>query len=122
MRSFLAAIAAVFIVLAGAYPGAWGVTYSRRECYRLFELVGIMKTGGPLGGQIAGFNYQRNPAWAHSVAIFASVSLVFGPILLGAGVAHRAITGRARETRCGVCGGVLRGLREARCPHCGCLL
>lgn len=105
-------------MVALAYPCYWAGLYGRREAYKLFERVGIMTPGGPLGGQILGHNYQRNPEWAHVVAIGATGTLAFSPSLLAAIGVHRALTRGSRRTRCGRCGAVLEKLASAQCPAC----
>lgn len=114
----LAIAVSLGVMVALAYPCYWAGLYGRREAYKLFERVGIMTPGGALGGQILGHNYQRNPEWAHVVAIGATGTLAFSPSLLAAIGVHRALTRGSRRTRCGRCGAVLEQLASAQCPAC----
>ncbi len=104
---------------AAAVPLSWARLFVVREGYRLAEFVGVMDAGGSLGGQVMGFNYQRDPSWVHGAVWFAATLVVFGPAV--AAVLALATPGgvRGRQTLCGRCGGVLRGLTEPKCPHCG---
>ena len=114
----LAIAVSLGVMVALAYPCHRAGLYGRREAYKLFERVGIMTPGGALGGQILGHNYQRNPEWAHVVAIGATGTLAFSPSLLAAIGVHRALTRGSRRTRCGRCGAVLEKLASAQCPAC----
>lgn len=90
-----------------------------REGYRLSEFVGLMDSGGSLGGQILGFNYQREPVWVHWAVWLVATLVVVGPAVVVALAIATPGAVRARHTLCGKCGGVLRGLTEPRCPRCG---
>ena len=107
----------LFAVLCG--PASIARLYVVRETYRLAELLGVMDPQGALGGQIMGFNYQREPAWAHWATWCIGTLVAFGPVVLVTlGAATAGVIG-TRHTLCGGCGSVLRGLAEPRCPRCG---
>jgi hypothetical protein len=92
---------------------------ARREVYRAAEFAGLMNPTGPLGGQIKGFNYQRNPAWVHLVASVLGAAAGFGPVLVATLLLyHRIAYGPFAATLCGRCGATLRNLAEPRCPRC----
>lgn len=117
---FIAGILAFFVVvLALEYPSRWGYFYGLRGCYQGAEAVGIMDPKGNLGGQVMGFNYQREPAWVHPAAAVVSATVAFAPAVLVGVIVMRWVAGTARTTRCGACNSVLRGLKEAKCPSCG---
>ena len=106
---------AVFFALA--WPSWIGALNCQKWCYQAFEQVGIMHRGGPLGGQVVGFSFQRSPGWAHWAAVFISTLVAFLPALSLAALTQARIM--PRGTWCGACGGLLKGLREPRCPWCG---
>lgn len=110
--------AAVAIYAALAYPGARVQMLCVREGYRLSELVGIMDPGGALGGQILGFNYQREPGWVHRVLWTLGAAAGYGPGLVAALGAATPGVWRG-VTMCGRCGRWVRGVSGGRCPHCG---
>jgi hypothetical protein len=93
----------------------------QREIYRAAEALGIMQAGGPLAGQIKGFNYLRSPEWMHPLSQFLGAAIGYGPALIVALLCfHRLAFGRfnLRATLCGNCGSALHQLREPRCPTC----
>ena len=77
LRGLLGLVAAACVMGVLAWPSFRASLVVRRECYRAAELVGIMNPSGDLGGQVAGFNYQRHPAWVHPVAEFIAGSIAF---------------------------------------------
>lgn len=110
------AAGAVFAALA--YPSNLLHLYAMRECYRFSELVGLMDSGGSLGGQIMGFNFQREPAWVHAPLRGVAASVGFAPALaLSLAISSRLALGRA-PTLCGRCGRELRDLERPECPSC----
>lgn len=113
----LAAGLGIFVALC--YPCAVARLYAVREGFRLAEWVGLMDPTGALGGQVMGFNYQREPVWVHWVVWMVATLLVFGPVVVGVLAVATPGAVRARATLCGRCGSVLRGLAEPRCPRCG---
>jgi len=114
------------LVLAAALCGATthpvqtAAHYLLRETYRLCEAVGIMRAGGPLGGQVVGFNYQRRPEWVHPVARSATHAVAMTPALVFALlIYHRAAFGRLglEQTLCGACGRARRADGPCPCGH-----
>lgn len=106
----------VFVTLC--YPASTLRLYAVREGYRLAESVGLMDPAGLLGGQVMGFNFQREPVWAHWLVWIVATVLVFGPLVV-VGLALATPGGvRARVTLCGRCGRTLHDLAEPCCPHC----
>lgn len=112
------ALAAVYFG-AVCPPCATARAYVVREGYRLAERVGLMDPGGALGGQIMGFNYQREPVWVHWAVWIGATLIVFGPVVAGALALATPGGVRARATLCGRCGSTLTDLAEPRCPRCG---
>ncbi len=114
-------IAAVaLLALARVFAGASNIV--QRECYRAAEAIGIMSPNGPLGGQIAGFNYQRSPEWVHVVAEFvASLVAFLIPVIAGLLIFQRLALGplHLRATLCGHCGSRLHNLKTPACHCCG---
>ncbi|MBX3358268.1 MAG: hypothetical protein KF745_07555 [Phycisphaeraceae bacterium] len=118
-RLILGVIAFVAVVFAAEYPLRWAYLYGVRTCCIAAEAVGIMDRAGPLGGQVMGFNFQREPAWVHGAAAVVSAAVVFAPAVLLGVVVMRRVGGGWRATRCGACNRVLRGLSTPACPWCG---
>ena len=116
----VAAGAELFAVLA--MPSARVYWVTMRETLRLAARVGIMDSGGGLGGQILGYNYLRKPAWAYDGGRVLAAAVGFGPALvLSLLVLQRVGVGRIGwgDSVCGKCGGRILGAREPRCPVCG---
>lgn len=114
----LAASAVAFGAIAYASSRLYWITL--RETHRAAEWVGIMDPNGDLGGQVAGFNYQRHPRWVYSVGQVAGAAVAFGPgLVVSLLVLERVGFGRARVSVCGKCGARMRGLKEPRCAACG---
>jgi len=109
--------AAVFAALA--YPSQLLTLWCTRELFRFFEAVGIMNPNGPLGGQILGFNYQRQPEWAHWAAGGMASAAGYGAALVGSILIIRRVSGASRATLCGRCGSRIKNAKEMRCASCG---
>ncbi len=115
----------VFVALTSACWWPWVIV--KRECFRVAELIGIMDPKGDLGGQVAGFNYQRHPRWVHWASDgVAALGAYGGPAALGLLVMHRVGRGplRLRATVCGKCGGEFRAIGveasgQLACACCG---
>jgi hypothetical protein len=121
-RKLLGVVIGATAMDALAWPSFWTSLVVRRECYRLAEFVGIMDPSGSLGGQVAGYNFQRSPAWVHPASEFIAAVIGFAPALaLALLLMHRIGFGPLgwRATLCGRCGAKLRGLTEPRCAACG---
>lgn len=123
-RALLAALVVTAACVVAWEPCVRTSLVLRREMYRLCERVGIMSSNGALGGQVAGFNYQRNPAWVHPVAASVSQWIATLPlVVLALIVFQRAALGKfgAGETVCGACGRRF-GARpeESGVPVCAC--
>ncbi len=114
-----------FLILAVLYGAAsyhiqLASLYLLRETYRLCEAVGVMAPGGSLGGQVLGFNFQREPAWVHPVARSAATVMATTPALVAALLTyHRLAFGRlgCRATLCGACGRARRSGIPCPCGH-----
>lgn len=116
-------VVASLLVFAGLSRVSQRVYWlTMRETLRSAERVGIMDPNGNLGGQILGYNYQREPRWVHEVGRVLAAAAGYGPaMVLSLLVLHRVGVGRFgwRDTMCGKCGVRMQGLSEPRCAACG---
>lgn len=123
MRVALGVAAGIVVFSAIAYP-SWRLYWIVvRGVLQSAEFVGIMNArGNNLGGQVAGHNYQREPAWVFPVARVPAALVTYGPAAaLSLLVFHRVGLGRFewRASLCGKCGARMQGLSEPRCSACG---
>jgi hypothetical protein len=99
--------AVVFCAMAYASSRLYWITI--RETHRAAEWVGIMDPNGDLGGQVARFNYQRNPRWVYPVGQVMGAAVAYGPALVAALlVMERVERGSWRASVCGKCGARMR--------------
>jgi hypothetical protein len=122
-RRLLCGVAAGVLVFAGCARASQRLYWlTMRETLRTAERVGIMDPKGNLGGQILGFNYQREPEWVHGAGRFVAAAVGYGPaVVVSMLVLQRVSCGRIgwRDSVCGRCGTRMRGLSEPRCAACG---
>ncbi len=119
-RATLGLFCATALFAAALRPSLTISLYALRETYRTAEMLGIMNPKGRLGGQVMGFNYQRDPAWVHRAAEHIAVAVGYGPALIAALLLFERVGfGPLWATLCGRCGGRLKGLAKPECPHCG---
>ena len=91
-------------------------------CQPLFESrVMMWGPDGPFYGEgfkTRAFNYAATwgPWWAGVLGSFAAAVGVYG---VGVRLERTRAMGYRGETRCGMCGYRLAGLKEAKCPECG---
>lgn len=111
----------VFCALAIASSRLYWLTL--RETLKFAERVGVMDPKGNLGGQVMGFNYQRDPAWVYPVGQMLGAVVSYGPVLVVCLLLfHRLTLGRLDAVtwgRCGKCGTSIAAAKEPKCAACG---
>ena len=113
---------AVFVGLLWLIEAQRWDVLARRELYRTGMAVGfIPKSTGSFRYQVMGLNVPQPPEWVEwGVSIGTALIAVAPAFLVVIGVYHW-MTFRGSgdgQTRCGACGGVLKGLSVPRCNHC----
>jgi len=117
-RTIGAALLSTLLFALLARP-AWMLSLLvRRECFRAADLAGLSDPGGSLGGQILGYNFQREPAWVHDAGAFLGGVAAFALIVPVCASLFLRASGLTRRTRCGACGAALT-LENLRCRRCG---
>ena len=120
MRCIIAIGLSTLVFGAAAWASSRLYWITIRETHRAAELVGIMNPNGDLGGQVARFNYQRNPRWVYPVGQVLAAAVAYGPgLVFSLLVMERVTKGRLRVSVCGRCGARMRELKEAKCAACG---
>lgn len=118
-RCALALVLGALVFATMAYAATRLYWVSIRETHRVAEWVGVMDPKGDLGGQVAGFNYQRHPSWVYPVGQALGAAVAFGPgVVISLLVMQRVGLGW-RATLCGKCGARMKGLDGPRCAACG---
>lgn len=120
LRTISGVVGAVVLACACSYPFDLLAARVMRVEYALLEALGVMNTSGPLGGQVGGRNYFREPESVHSpvhaVGYFASHLAI---IVAGLVLYHRVVFGawRPRVTLCGQCALPMPGSLRCACGH-----
>jgi hypothetical protein len=118
LRHFGAALLALALFVAIAWPSMEYRAYPLFLAHWAAEKAGLLTMGPVRASQILGRYFHGAPPAVRFAIDATSGALTFAPALIVALLAASRVS-RSHETRCGRCGGVLRGLSEPRCPHCG---
>lgn len=120
LRTISGLVGVVVVACACSYPFDLLAARVMRAEYHVLESLGVMNTAGPLGGQVAGRNYFREPDWVHApvhaVGYFAGhLALIVAGLVLY----HRVVFGawRTRVTLCGQCALPMPGSLQCACGH-----
>ncbi|MBU6412307.1 MAG: hypothetical protein KGS45_02440 [Planctomycetes bacterium] len=96
----------------------WAQYYVRAFLYWSLEQAGWMDKTKGLGGQIAGYNYWREPIWLREVANLVCHLIVTAPLLLVVLYLWERRSGEWNRTLCGSCGGG-KWNDKGMCAGCG---
>lgn len=118
LRHIGAALLALVLFVAIAWPSMAYRAYPLYVAHLAAEKAGLLTMGPVRASQILGRYFHGAPPAVRYAIDAASGAATFAPALIVALLAAGRVV-RSHKTRCGRCGGVLRGLVEPKCPHCG---
>jgi hypothetical protein len=99
-------------------PLGWVRHYLLAILYRGLEVAGWMDESKGLGGQVAGYNFWREPIWLREIANLLRDWMVLMPLFLAVLFLWERCGAGWRQTVCGACGG-WRWNADGACAGCG---
>jgi hypothetical protein len=118
LRRIVAELLALALFVALAWPSLEYRAYPLYVAHLAAEKAGLLTMGPVRASQLLGRYFHVAPPAERFAIDAVSGAATFAPALILAVLAASQIS-RSHETHCGRCGGVLRGLSEPKCPHCG---
>jgi hypothetical protein len=110
-------VAVVLVVAWVTTRLGWAQYYVLRMLYQGLEWAGWMDESKGLGGQMAGYNFWREPIWLREIANLVGTLMLIVPLLLLVLWLWERCSARWRQTMCGACGGS-QWNQEGACTRC----